>query len=192
MSEGPPERTIYSLGTSNRTAEEFIRLLQSYKVTMAIDVRSFPTSQFPHFRREALESCLRKQGIGYTYLGKELGGYRKEGYEAFRQTDAFLRGLEILEGLAMNERSAFFCAERLPWRCHRRWIGESLQSRGWKVFHLIDGQRVWEPKPRQELGSNERLDGRGGTDGGKGKDRQSGVSLSYAHDRRGCGGRWQD
>ncbi len=146
MSEGLPERTIYSVGTSNRTAEEFIGLLQSYRVRMAIDVRSFPTSRFPDFQRDALESWLPEQGIGYTYLGKELGGYRKGGYEAFRQTDLFRHGLETLERLATKERSVFFCAERLPWRCHRRWIGESLQSRGWRVFHLIDEKRIWEPK----------------------------------------------
>jgi uncharacterized protein (DUF488 family) len=137
---------IFSLGTSNHTLEEFVRLLQTYGIEGVADVRSFPTSKFPHFKKEALENSLKEEGFGYFYLGKELGGYRKGGYEAYTQTDDYLRGIKLLEGLASRSRTAFFCAERLPWRCHRRFIGQSLQRRGWKVAHIIDEKRVWEDK----------------------------------------------
>jgi hypothetical protein len=33
------------------------------------------------------------------------------------------------------------CAERLPERCHRRFIARSLEERGWQTVHLIDADR---------------------------------------------------
>jgi len=142
----PPGKIIFTLGSSNRTFEEFVELLRAYAVEMVTDVRSFPTSKFPHFKREILSKTLGEQGLGYYYLGKELGGYRKGGYEAYTQTYEYLRGLELLERLASRCRCAILCAERLPWRCHRRFIGRSLQERGWKVVHIIDEKRVWEDR----------------------------------------------
>ncbi len=83
---GQLEKIIYSLGTSNRNLEECVKLLKSYAVEMVADVRSFPTSKFQHFKRENLLQSLAEQGFGYYYLGKELGGYRQGGYEAYTQT----------------------------------------------------------------------------------------------------------
>jgi len=140
------EKIMYSLGTSNRTWEEFITLLGTSAIEMLIDVRSFPKSKFPHFNREFLVQSLAEKGFGYYYLGKELGGYRKGGYEAYTQTLEYLVGLELLERMASRCRSAILCAERLPWRCHRRYIGRSLKERGWKVVHILDEKRVWEDK----------------------------------------------
>ena len=140
------EKTILSLGTSNRNWEEFITLLGTYSIEMVVDVRSFPTSKFPYFRKEPLLQSLAEKGVGYYYLGKELGGYRKGGYEAYTQTLEYLVGIELLERMASRCRSAFLCAERLPWRCHRRFIGRSLEERGWKVIHVLDEKRIWEDK----------------------------------------------
>jgi uncharacterized protein (DUF488 family) len=111
-----------------------------------VDVRSFPTSKFPHYKREAFNQALAEKGLGYYFLGKELGGYRRGGYEAYTQTVHYLVGMELLERMASRCRCAVVCAEKLPWRCHRRFIGRSLQERGWKVLHLIDQHRIWEDK----------------------------------------------
>ncbi len=150
----PVVKTIYSLGTSNRTREEFVTLLRTFATEMVVDVRSFPTSKFHHFKKESLLQSLAEQGLGYYYLGKELGGYRKGGYEAYTQTLEFLMGMELLERMASRCRSAFLCAERLPWHCHRRFIGRSLQERGWEVIHILDEKRVWkETAPAEEENS---------------------------------------
>lgn len=135
---------IYTLGTGSRTLEEFLELLRETGVEQVCDVRSFPTSsRFPHFARESLESALAARGFGYVWLGNELGGYRKGGYLAYMKTEDFGAGLEELERLAAERVTALVCAERLPWRCHRRFISEALRERGWKVIHLIDKGRVW-------------------------------------------------
>lgn len=127
---------IYTLGTSTRSLEEFVGLLRSHGIRMAVDVRRFPTSRFPHFKREALEEGLRREGIGYLWLGNLLGGYRKGGYEAYMATEAFERGLSQLKALAEQGPTAIFCSERFPWRCHRRFIGKRLRGEGWEVVDL--------------------------------------------------------
>ncbi len=142
----PVEKRIFTLGTSTRTWEEFIHLLRVHQIEMVIDVRSFPTSKFAHFKRQSMNPSLGEAGFGYSYLGKELGGYRKEGYEAYTQTLSYLVGMELLERMSSRCRSAILCAERLPWRCHRRFIGRSLQERGWEVIHIIDEKRVWKDR----------------------------------------------
>lgn len=142
----PAEKTIFTLGTSNRSLGELVQLLRANRIEMVVDVRSFPTSKFPHFKKEALSKSLAEAGRGYFYLGKELGGYRKGGYEAYMQTYDYLRGIDLLERMATRCRCAILCAERLPWRCHRRFIGRSLEERGWKIVHIFEEGTVREVK----------------------------------------------
>ncbi len=144
----PALKTIFSLGTADRTWDEFVFLLRSYRIEMVVDVRSLPTSRFPHFQKEFLVQSLAEQGWGYFYLGKELGGHRRGGYEAYTQTVEYLAGLELLERMASRCLSVIICAERLPSRCHRRFIGRNLMERGWKVTHLIDGNEFWQDDPQ--------------------------------------------
>ena len=40
----PAEKTIFTLGTSNRSVEELFQLLRVNRIEMVVDVRSFPTS----------------------------------------------------------------------------------------------------------------------------------------------------
>ena len=77
-------------------------------------------------------------------MGRQLGGYRKGGYEAFTTTAEFQGGVRDLEKVAQRETVAIFCAERLPWRCHRRFIGSELERWGWQVVHIIEEKRYWQ------------------------------------------------
>lgn len=144
--EGTQSKTIFSVGTGTRTAEEFLELLRHYGIVQAVDVRSYPVSRFDHFRRENLEPFLNDAGIAYTWMGPLLGGYRKGGYEAHMQTEDFRQGIRELEHLASRAPTVFFCAETVPWKCHRRYIGRVLQSQGWRVVHIITEKNVWHPR----------------------------------------------
>ncbi len=124
------------MGTSDRTIEKMIHLLRLHQIAMVVDVRSWPRSKFPQFNQEALAASLKEAGLGYAHLGKELGGFRKGGYEAYTQTDSYRIGLDRLEQMARRYCSAVLCAERSPERCHRRFIAQSLEERGWQVVHL--------------------------------------------------------
>jgi uncharacterized protein (DUF488 family) len=73
MSPARPE--LFTLGHSNHPLEAFLELLGSHEVAAIADVRSRPFSRFvPHFSKERLERRLAEEGIGYLYLGAELGG----------------------------------------------------------------------------------------------------------------------
>ncbi len=144
-------RLVYTLGTSTRSAREFLELLSGRGVETVADVRRFPSSRFEHFCRENLSPLLEENGIGYVYMGDELGGYRKGGYRRFTGTPEFRSGLEGLEWVAADKRTAIVCAERLPWRCHRRFIALELEKRGWEVVHVIDENRDWKQRESPSL-----------------------------------------
>jgi len=137
---------IYSVGTSTRSREEFLQILTEYGIQVVVDIRRFPVSRLDHFKRENLQALLEKAGIRYVYLGKELGGYREGGYEKYMESPEFQKGIKELEDIAKKWITLFICAERLPWRCHRRFVGQALINRGWHVVHIIDPGRTWEPK----------------------------------------------
>lgn len=151
MTNPSSEKRIYTIGTSNRTSEEFIELLKSFEIQQVVDVRRFPTSErYPHFQRENFRKLCEGNGIAYLWLGDMLGGYRKGGYEKYMETPAFKSGIEKLIDLATTNTTAFCCAEKFPWKCHRRFIARYLEDKGWVVLHILDKDRIWRPT-QQEL-----------------------------------------
>jgi uncharacterized protein (DUF488 family) len=144
--------TIFTIGHSTRTLEEFIELLNIYGVTLVVDVRTVPRSRHnPQFNKETLPTPLRNQGIKYIHL-PEIGGLRRpkpdsvnlawknssfRGYADFMQTKEFVDNLLKLVALAKENRLVVVCAEALPWRCHRSLISDALLVRHVKVLHII-------------------------------------------------------
>lgn len=154
-------KNIWTIGHSTRTFEEFLELLQSFRIEMLADIRSFPGSRrYPHFNKEALSAALKNNGIDYVHL-PELGGRRKpnpdstntawrhpsfRGYADYMQTPAFVKAIEKLEGLAMQHRLAYMCSEAVWWRCHRSMVSDYLKAGGWKVCHIMEtGKGVEHP-----------------------------------------------
>ncbi|NOY39486.1 MAG: DUF488 family protein [Nitrospirae bacterium] len=138
--------TIYTLGTGRRTEEDFVEILHCYGIEAFIDVRRFPKSKLPAYNRDYLERLIKENGIEYHFFGDELGGFRRGGYPEYTRTETFRMGIERLEEIAGRKVSVVVCAERFPWKCHRRWIARELKSRGWRVVHIIDKGKVWEPQ----------------------------------------------
>jgi uncharacterized protein (DUF488 family) len=141
-----PVKTIYTVGTSNRMLVDFGNLLRYYGVQILVDVRRFPTSRFRHFQKEHLESFCYQQKIAYHWLGELLGGFRSGNYDLYCETDDFKEGLKQLEHLALLDTTGLCCAERFPWKCHRRFIANQLEKQGWNVVHIIDKGTTWKPK----------------------------------------------
>ena len=136
---------IYTLGTSLRTEAAFIEILKHYRIEALLDVRSFPRSKIPTYNRDYLEPLMTANGIAYHFLGKTLGGFRNGGYEAYMKTGAFHAGIDRAEEIARGKQSVIVCAEKLPWKCHRRYIARELNIRGWKTPHILEIDKVWEP-----------------------------------------------
>ncbi len=119
-----------------------------YQIKAIADVRRFPTSKkYPHFERQNLMQELQQRNVDYLWLGELLGGYRKGGYQLYTQTESFLKGKRQLIDLANEKITAFMCAERLFFRCHRRFISDQLLQMDWQVIHIIDEKRTYLHKP---------------------------------------------
>lgn len=146
--------TLYTIGHSTRSLDELIEALRTHDIRTLVDIRSFPVSRrLPHFNREALESSLPQAGIQYMWL-KSLGGYRKKirddsphvalrnasfrNYADHTETEEFRLGIKKLIATAELSPTAYMCAER-PWfRCHRMIVSDYLVAHGHQVLH-IDG-----------------------------------------------------
>lgn len=143
---------MYTVGHSTRSLEEFVELLKHYGITLLIDIRRFPSSKkFPWFTREFLAEALNKAGIQYRWLGEDLGGYRTGGYKAHQKTAAYRRGIEEVKRLAKTETVALMCAELLWFRCHRRFVSDTLVREGFEVVHLYDLKRTQIHRLRERL-----------------------------------------
>ena len=133
---------VFTIGHSNRSLQDFLAVLLHHRIERLVDIRHFPGSRHnPQFNRETLAEELVRQGIEYIWL-ERLGGYRTGGYAAYMHSAEFASGIETLEALAREKRTACMCAEVKWFKCHRRHVSDVLAARGWEVLHIFDQKRV--------------------------------------------------
>lgn len=153
---------IYTIGHSNRTADDFLSLLGAFGIKKIVDVRTIPKSRHnPQFNKDALRASLKKAGIEYRHLAK-LGGLRRaskdsknlgwrnssfRGFADYMSTPEFAEGLSELEKIARVRKTAVMCAEAVPWRCHRSLIADALVKKGWVVRDIMSKTK----SPRHHL-----------------------------------------
>ncbi len=146
--------SIYTIGHSNRSWQDFIALLEKFGIGTVADVRSLPGSKkFPHFDRENMERALADHGFKYVWLPK-LGGLRRaqKGFESpnigltspgfrayadYMATQGFQEGVEELLLTASQSTTVIMCAEALYWRCHRRLLSDYLFAHDVEVSHIM-------------------------------------------------------
>jgi uncharacterized protein (DUF488 family) len=151
----PTPASIWTIGHSTRSIEEFLGLLAGSGIEVIADVRSFPGSRtYPQYGREALEATLRTHAISYHWL-PALGGRRRaspdspnrawrnpsfRGYADYMSTPEFAQGLGQLLKISNKARTALMCSEAVWWRCHRSMIADALRVRGVEVVHILDAK----------------------------------------------------
>ncbi|NIM50901.1 MAG: DUF488 family protein, partial [Gemmatimonadales bacterium] len=144
--------TIYTLGHSTRSADEFLGLLKQFGIEVLVDVRRYPTSRrHPHFVQAILQRSLAGAAITYVHE-PDLGGRRTarrdspnrawerpgfRGYADHAATQPFGAALSRVMERAAAAPTAIMCAEAVPWRCHRQLIADYLVVRGWEVQHVM-------------------------------------------------------
>lgn len=133
---------LWTIGHSNRSVERFLELLAEHKIRTLVDIRSFPTSKVEHFKREEMERWLPEHGVEYVWLGKELGGYRRGGYQAHMKTKLFRDGVKKLLEPAEQERACIMYMEKNPKYCHRRFVSAHLERKGVKMVHILEKGQV--------------------------------------------------
>jgi uncharacterized protein (DUF488 family) len=150
---------LFTIGHSNHPAEHLLALLAHHGVETVADVRSRPYSRFaPQYRKGTLANILARAGIGYLFLGEQLGGKPPRGEvaaarlnyaERIRQP-AFRDGIAQLLAAVQQARVALLCRERDPLECHRlHLICRYLTSRQVDIRHILPDGRV-EPQRETE------------------------------------------
>lgn len=148
-------RTIFTIGHSTRTTDEFLALLQQVAVDLLVDVRAIPRSRTnPQFNSGDLQNTLAVVGIEYRHIAA-LGGLRHrrpdkatllngfwrnasfQNYADYAETTTFQSGLTELREIALDHCCAIMCAEAVWWRCHRRIIADYLLADGVTVAHIM-------------------------------------------------------
>jgi len=140
--------TIFTIGHSTRSIEDFLEILKYYNITELVDIRTIPNSRHnPQFNGQELAHILRNHHIGYHHQ-KNLGGLRHtninsinmawrnasfRGFADYMQTEEFKYGIEELIKVAHKKIIVIMCAEAVPWRCHRSLIGDALLIRAIEV-----------------------------------------------------------
>jgi len=155
-------KTIYTIGHSTRSLDEFLALLKAHGITHLADIRTVPRSRrHPHFAGDALAKSLPAAGIVYRHF-PGLGGLRKpradspnaawrhegfRGYADYMETAGFEAALDELVEFGADQRPSpsgggaprvvMMCAEAVWWRCHRQLVADALVARGNDVRHIV-------------------------------------------------------
>ena len=144
--------TLYTIGHSTRTIEEFLELLSSFNIKILADIRRLPGSRkYPQFDQDALKKSLEENGIEYVYI-EYLGGRRPakkgsknttwrnksfQGYADYMETESFANAAAELAKFALEKPTAMMCSEAVWWRCHRSMVSDYFKAKGWEVLHIM-------------------------------------------------------
>ena len=146
--------TLYTIGHSTRSFAELVEVLQAHGIKNLVDIRAFPASRrLPHFNREWLESELPKAGIAYFWEPR-MGGRRKRitkdsrntairsesfrNYADYMLTAEFRAAAADVRKLAEEKPTAYMCAEKLYFQCHRMMVSDYYVAHGDEVRHIVD------------------------------------------------------
>lgn len=140
--------TVYTVGHSTHSIEKFVDLLTRNGITALADVRSSPFSRHnPQFNKETLSAELKKHGIAYVFVGKELGARSDDPscyengrvrYGHLAKTALFKLGINRVLVGARKYRVALMCAEKEPLDCHRTLlVSRALEQRGADILHIL-------------------------------------------------------
>ncbi len=162
--------TLYTIGHSTRSFDEFLETLQAHSIQTLVDIRLIPMSRrLPHFNRDSLEQALPQNGIRYIWM-KELGGRRKKTLEdspnialrspSFRNyadhmlSGEFQNAIARLIQLGEQSKTAYMCAERVYFKCHRMLVSDWLVAHG----HRSLTYRWRGPGPRSQADARSPVD----------------------------------
>jgi uncharacterized protein (DUF488 family) len=141
---------IYTIGSSIHTIDEFISLLNKYRVNAVADVRSVPYSQHtPQYNKEVLINFLKGKFIYYLDFCKEFGARRNEedaytnsrvDFKKVIKLPDFIHGIERIDaGISKGYNIALLCTEKDPLDCHRfSLVAKAIIDRlGINVDHIL-------------------------------------------------------
>jgi len=142
---------LYTIGFTQKRAEEFFGLLTENKVQRLVDIRLRPGGQLSGFaKQEDLPYFLKRLANNCQYVHLPDLAPTKEVLEAYRITSDWELYAKRFEAL-MDERnipaildradfetapSCLLCSESTPERCHRRLVAERIASH-WADVEIV-------------------------------------------------------
>ncbi|WP_053144973.1 DUF488 family protein [Pseudomonas sp. P97.38] len=152
--------SIYTIGHSTRTFDQFVDIVKGFAIETVVDVRTVPRSRTnPQYNLDTFPQRLAEVGLRHEQI-EQLGGLRKKSrtvadevngfwdnrsfhnYADYALSDEFEHGLARLLELSQHQRCVIMCAEAVWWRCHRRIIADYLLLRGVEVIHILDKDKA--------------------------------------------------
>lgn len=147
---------VFTIGSSDRTAENFAALIQQHGITQVFDLRTSNGSRnlaFDEKRYKRLSALCQELGITYNDAfhislgGSQLdqrdpaSGERKmtvPNFRRFARTAEFRTALQALQEAIRSQSGAsvLLCCERDVKQCHRGVIAAALEEVGWSPVHL--------------------------------------------------------
>jgi uncharacterized protein (DUF488 family) len=145
--------TLFTIGFTKKSAEQFFELLKKNAVKTLVDVRISNASQLAGYAKGKDLEYFVKQicNINYRHIvdfapTKELlSDYRKEtvSWEEYEKIyTELLKARKIIQkyGVKQFDGSCFLCSEDTPEHCHRRLLSEFMKAHSTeevKIIHLV-------------------------------------------------------
>ncbi|MGA1984413.1 MAG: DUF488 domain-containing protein [Acidobacteriaceae bacterium] len=143
---------IYSIGFTQRSAEDFFSTLKAAGIRRLIDIRLNNTSQLAAFAKKDDLAYFLKAICGIKYEHAPLLAPTQEILDAYKKSkgdwavwerdfNALIRERKIekkLDRAEFEQPTVLLCSERTPEHCHRRLVLEYLQKK-WgdvSIVHL--------------------------------------------------------
>ena len=145
--------TIYTIGFTKKSAEQFFNLLRSNHVKQLVDVRISNTSQLAGFAKgKDLEFFVKEIcNIPYKHI-TDFAPTKELLYEWHKQRitweeyeeiyTSMLKDRDILRkyGVKQFDGACFLCSEETTENCHRRLLAEYMKKHSaeeTKIVHLL-------------------------------------------------------
>ena len=145
--------TLYTIGSSGKTAQAFFGLLKEHGVTAVADVRLRNRSQLTGFAKapdlayflDALNGCAYIHLPQFAPSAELLDAYREKRFGTDEYEARYLELMErrgeyrgFFDMFPRGARVCLLCAEASPAHCHRRALAELLAraNPGLEVTHL--------------------------------------------------------
>lgn len=145
--------TLYTIGFTKKSAEQFFESLRKNEVKKLVDIRINNTGQLAGFAKGRDLAYFLKEivHIGYEHIAdfaptKELlADYQKQQitWEEYEEVyTKLLKSRKIMQhyGIHSFDGACFLCSEETPEHCHRRLLVEYLKAHSTeevKIIHLI-------------------------------------------------------
>ena len=142
--------TLYTIGFTKKSAEQFFGLLRDNGVKQLVDVRINNTSQLAGFAKgKDLEFFTNeichipyKHIVDFAPTKELLDQWHKNEVTWTEYVEIYTKMLndrEIVKkyGVKSFHGACFLCSEDTPEQCHRRLLAEYLQERSKEKVHII-------------------------------------------------------